>query len=43
MDLDVIILLIQKIISLEIFRYFVISFAVLCCFLLVRNLVRGDF
>lgn len=43
MDFDVIVTLVTAIASLNIFRYFVIAFCVLCLFLLVRNLVRGDF
>lgn len=43
MDFEIIITIITAIVNLNIFKYFVISFCVFCLFLIVRNLVRGDF
>lgn len=43
MDFDIIITIITSIVNLNIFKYLVISFCVFCLFLIVRNLVRGDF
>lgn len=43
MDFEIIITIITAIVNLNIFKYFVLSFCVLCLFLIVRNLVRGDF
>ncbi len=43
MDFEIIITIITAVVNLNIFKYFVISFCVFCLFLIVRNLVRGDF
>lgn len=43
MDFEIITTLIVAIANLKLFQYFVIAFCVLCLFLFVRNLVRGDF